>query len=87
MPTVNHIVIAHDRVRYRLRVEKLPSDESFDYFRVSGRNRSVVYKNNGPVLRRHALKHRSVTWKIHEGNIWNADFERKLLVAIEALKL
>lgn len=83
MYSVYQLVVIHNRTRYRIRVEQLPADESFEYYRITGRNRSVVYKNNRPVLQRHNLKHRKPTWKIHEGNIWNAAFELKLLEEIE----
>lgn len=77
------ITINHDRRNYRLLVRKLPSDQSFDYYEVVGRNGSMVFRNNGPVLRRHNLKYRKPVWKIISGDIWNLSFKQKLLEALE----
>jgi len=77
------ITILHDRQSYRLLVEKLPSDKAFDYYRVSGNNKSIVFKNNQPVLNRYNLKHRKPQWKVHEGDVWNASFKEALVKKIE----
>lgn len=78
------ISITHDRRQYRFLVRQLPSDPSFDYYQVIGRNGSITFRNNAPVLRRHSLKHRRPDWKITQGDIWNAQFKQKILEALEA---
>ncbi len=72
-----------DQKRYRFLVERLPSDESFDYYKVNGRNGSMVLRNNQPVLRKHRLRYRRPEWKVMSGEVWNSYFKEKLIAAIE----
>lgn len=73
----------HDRLRYSFLVQQLPSDQSFDYYKVIAANKTITFKNNAPVLRRHSLKHRKPDWKVHEGDIWNVAFKAQIIKAIE----
>lgn len=81
--TMFRILIIHDRKRYEFNVEKLPSDAAFDYYKVIGRNKSIILKNNAPILRRNNLKSRRPTWQVHSGEIWNKIFTEEIVKAIE----
>jgi hypothetical protein len=76
------IIINFQRKNYRIRVEQLPSDPSFDYYKVYLSKQTITFKNNGPVMRRHKLKYRRPQWSVHESDYWNAALKEKIIAAI-----
>lgn len=78
------IQIMHDRKRYRFKVQQLPSDPSFDYYKVIGKNGSITFRNNAPVMRRHKLKYRPPEWRVHENDLRFASFKEAIIKALNA---
>jgi hypothetical protein len=77
------LIVEHNRRRLLFRVFQKPSDKSFDYYEVVARNKSILFRNNAPVLRRHNLKRRRPTWEVVSGDIWNVAFKEKIIKALD----
>ena len=55
----------------KLRAEQIYCGDSVDRYRVTGRNRSLIFQTNAPLLRKLNLKHKRWEWKLYEGTLTN----------------
>ena len=73
------ITINNDRKVYKYTAELISKSESFEVWRVSGKNKSITLQNNIPVLKSRNLKHRKANWKLKDVNIINSTFLQKII--------
>lgn len=53
----------------RYPVERISATPKFELFRVTGRNGSIVFQSNRPLLRGNGLKLKRIDWKLIEGTL------------------
>lgn len=76
------ITILFDRRRYTYKVERISVTAREEAYKVIGRNKSVIFINNRPLLKEKRLKHWKITWKM-QGDLWNVHFKNLLVEALE----
>ncbi|MDF2188142.1 hypothetical protein [Paraflavitalea sp. CAU 1676] len=53
----------------RYPVERINATPRFEQFRVIGRNGSIVFQSNRPLLRSNGLRMKRIEWKLIEGTL------------------
>lgn len=76
------IIILHDRRRYRYKVELIEVNKRNEIYKLTARNKVVLFSNNRPLLKSKNLKHWKMTWTI-DVEIWNTYFKKLIIEAIE----
>lgn len=56
----------------RYPVERISATPKFELFRISGRNGSIVFQSNRPLLRGNGLRLKRIDWKLVEGSLRSA---------------
>ena len=82
MKTSFDIIILHDRNRYKFHIDLLKVTKTEEIYQLTAKNRTLILKNNRPILKAKHLKHWQMTWKV-EGQIWNVHFQELICKAIE----
>lgn len=80
-----YIIVPYNRLRYRLRVEKIYQSSEICRFLVSGRTKSVTLQCNEPLLRGKGIMHRRPGWKVISGGQVLASFIEETTKQIEIL--
>ena len=76
------IIIHHDRHRYRYHIDLIQVTKTEEVYKLTARNKTLIFKNNRPILKAKKLKHWQMTWTV-EGEIWNVHFQELICKAIE----
>lgn len=72
-------VFTLDRKDYLITVERIKVSPSFEWFRLSAGNRSVVVRGDRPLLAARGLKRKRISWKVVEGSVmYPGNLERVL---------
>jgi hypothetical protein len=78
-----HIAVYFQGRDYVLRVEKIKITRDIEEYKVSGKNRFIILQTDAPFIRSRALKYKSVSWKIVDGNPPQSGFLQGIIKAIE----
>jgi hypothetical protein len=76
------ITIIHDKRKYRYKVERIEINARNEVYKLTARNKTIIFTNNRPFLKEKNLKHWKVSWKT-DPEIWNIYFKKLLVEAIE----
>jgi hypothetical protein len=63
------LTIEFNAVAYVFLVEQEKTDQSFEYFKLSGGGKVVRLRSNRPMLKAKGLKRKPVDWRVIEGEI------------------
>lgn len=77
------IIILLGNRRFRMKVKQIYKSSEIEKYEVTGGKRSVILRNNIPLLRSKGLKKKRPDWKIEEGDFRNA---QGLALTIEAIE-
>lgn len=55
----------------KLRVRKVNETALFEFFEVQARNKKIIFRNNGPLLKSKGLHKKRMEWKLVEGTLAN----------------
>ena len=77
------IKILFDRKIFRYKAELFKTSTSFEHIRIVGKNKSLVFTSNRPLLKSKGLKHRPIDFKLIEGTVNNSFFLTLLTKSLE----
>ncbi|HMU59867.1 MAG TPA: hypothetical protein PKD42_16460, partial [Chitinophagaceae bacterium] len=63
---------------YRIRIERIYESNQVIRYKVSGRNKYLIFQNNEPFFRNRGLMHRRPNWKMIEGQMMDLGFITRL---------
>jgi hypothetical protein len=64
--------VCYDRKSIRLRAKIIYTTPLIEIITVTGRNRSLTFQSNRPLLLAKGLKHRRINWKLVDGSLSNS---------------
>ena len=71
---------------YRLHISKIYESTQLIRYQVRGKNKSLIFQNNEPLLRTLGLRHRRPDWKLIEGQIHDPGFLTNLILYLDRLQ-
>jgi len=78
-----YILVYFQGKEYCLRVEKTKITRDMEEYTVSGKNRSITLQTDAPLLRSRALKSKSASWRLIQGNAPRSGFLELIIKEIE----
>ena len=76
--------IYFDRKYIRLRAKIIYTTPLIEIITVTGRNRSLTFQSNRPLLIAKGLKHRRIIWKLVDGTLSNSHLLGAITQALES---
>lgn len=83
MPNNFTITIRHYSGLYRYPVELIESNSREEIYRLTAKNKTLIFKNNRPLLKAKNLKHWKPAWSM-EGDLHNISFRDLIIEALNA---
>lgn len=75
--------IYYDRKYIRLKAKIIYSTPLIEIITVTGRNRSLTFQSNRPLLLAKGLKQRRINWKLVDGTLSNSHLLSAILKSLE----
>lgn len=76
--------VNYDRKSIRLRAKIIYTSPLIEIITVTGRNRTLTFQSNRPLLLSKGLKHRKINWKLLDGTLSNSHLFDTIINALEA---
>jgi len=76
------ITIIFNRKRYTYKVQRIALTNREESYKIIGKNKSLIFTNNRPLLKAKKLKHWKPEWKM-EGELWNVHFKSLIIEALD----
>lgn len=76
--------IHFDRKYIRLRAKIIYNTPLIEIITVTGKNRSLTFQSNRPLLLAKGLKHRRINWKLVDGTLSNSHLLGAITNALES---
>jgi len=78
------IVIRHDGKYIRLNVEQIYLSDQLEKYKVTGKNKSLTFQSNRPLLKALGLKNKKPDWKLIEGQMHNTSIISEIIATLQA---
>lgn len=76
------IIVTHDYHRYKFHIDLLRITKTEEIYKLTAKNKTLIFTNNRPRLKILGLKHWKLSWTV-EGAIWNEYFKELIIREIE----
>lgn len=76
--------VYYDRKSIRLRAKIIYTTPLIEIITVTGRNRSLTFQSNRPLLLAKGLKHRRINWKLVDGTLSNSHLLDTIIRTLES---
>lgn len=77
------ILVYYDRKSIRLRAKIIYTTTLIEIITVTGRNRTLTFQSNRPLLLSKGLKHRRINWKLVDGTLSNSYLLNSIIQTLE----